>query len=422
MTAPAGLSAAEVEALRKEFPILARRGRGGAPIAYLDSSATSQKPQSVIDAESHFYAHSNGAVNRGTHLLADEATEIYEDTRGKLARFVGADPDEIAWTKNATEAFNVIAFALLDATLAHAPLAIKPGERIVVTRAEHHANLVPWQRLADRVGAEFAWLDLTPDGRIDLDTLDVITPNTRVVAFTHLSNVTGAFSPVDQIVAAARNVGALVVLDTCQSSAHLPLNVHELDVDVAAFSAHKMCGPTGIGALYVRRSVGEQLPPALTGGSMVADVAMDHTEFQPVPLRFEAGTQPVAQIAGWSAALDFLARVGMDRLAEHERQMTAYLMEGLASVDGLRIIGPASAADRAAVPSFTLGSVHPHDIGQILDASDVAIRVGHHCAIPLHRFFGVRASARASAAVTTTTEEIDRLIAALEQVRQFFVR
>lgn len=423
MRGPAGLSAADIEQLRAEFPILARTGRGGRPLAYFDASATAQKPQAVIDAETRFYERSNGAVNRGTHVLADEASQIYEDARDALAAFVGADPDEIAWTKNATEAMNVLALALLDASLtAHPTLGIGEGDRVVVTRAEHHANLVPWQRLAERVGAQFRWLDLTPDGLIDLDTLGVITANTKVVAFTHLSNVTGAITPVAPIVQAARAVGALVVLDTCQSAAHLPLDLHALDVDAACLSAHKMCGPTGIGALYVRRSLAQELPPALVGGSMVADVAMEQTLYQDAPLRFEAGTQPVAQIAGWKAALDFLGEIGMDRLAAHERVVTRELFDALEAVPGLRILGPGAAAERVGVAAFTLGKVHPHDIGQVLDAHDVAVRVGHHCAIPLHRFFGVRASARASVAVTTTSEEIARLAAALEQVTAFFVR
>lgn len=419
----APLSAEELARLRARFPICARTGRGGEPIAYLDASATSQKPDVVIDAVSRFYARSNGAVNRGTHLLADEASEIYEDSRAAVARFVGADPSEISWTKNATEAINVLALGLLDATLAsHGDYRLDEGSRIVVTRAEHHANLVPWQRLAQRTGAEFAWLDLDESGRIDLETLDVITPNTAVVAFTHLSNVTGAFSPVSEIIAAAREVGALVVLDTCQSAAHIPIDLHALDVDAAALSAHKMCGPTGIGALYLRREIGEQLAPALLGGSMVADVTMEETLFQPAPLRFEAGTQPVAEIAGWAAAVAFLGDVGMERVAAHEQALCVQLLDGLSGVEGLRLLGPASASERVAVAAFTLEAIHPHDIGQILDAKDVAIRVGHHCAIPLHRHFGVRASARASASLITTPAEITRLIRGLEQVRKFFVR
>lgn len=427
MSEPTGpdapLSAEELARLRARFPICARTGRGGEPIAYLDASATSQKPDVVIDAVSRFYARSNGAVNRGTHLLADEASEIYEDSRAAVARFVGADPSEISWTKNATEAINVLALGLLDATLAsHGDYRLDEGSRIVVTRAEHHANLVPWQRLAQRTGAEFAWLDLDESGRIDLETLDVITPNTAVVAFTHLSNVTGAFSPVSEIIAAAREVGALVVLDTCQSAAHIPIDLHALDVDAAALSAHKMCGPTGIGALYLRREIGEQLAPALLGGSMVADVTMEETLFQPAPLRFEAGTQPVAEIAGWAAAVAFLGDVGMERVAAHEQALCVQLLDGLSGVEGLRLLGPASASERVAVAAFTLEAIHPHDIGQILDAKDVAIRVGHHCAIPLHRHFGVRASARASASLITTPAEITRLIRGLEQVRKFFVR
>lgn len=409
--------------LRAHFPILGRVGRGGQPIAYLDSSATAQKPASVIEAEDAFYRRHNGAVNRGTHVLADEATQIYEDARGVLARFVGAAESEISWTKNATEALNLVAYSLLIGSLAgRGPVVIGAGDRIVATRAEHHANLVPWQQLAARLGAEFAWLDLTPEGLIDLDTLDAITPNTKVVAFTHVSNVTGAISPVAPIVAAARAVGALVVLDTCQSAAHLPLDVKALDVDVACFSAHKMCGPTGIGAAYIRAEVGRQMAPFMLGGSMISDVDMDQVTYQPPPLCFEAGSQPVAQIAGWAAALDFLNEVGMDTVAAHEAQITAHLMDGLSQIAGLRLLGPAGTRDRVAVASFTLGDIHPHDIGQVLDAADVAVRVGHHCALPLHKFFGVRASARASAALTTTLDEVDRLLEGLDRVVSFFAR
>ncbi|WP_227712872.1 aminotransferase class V-fold PLP-dependent enzyme [Nanchangia anserum] len=280
---------------------------------------------------------------------------------------------------------------------------------------------MPWQRLAARVGAEFAWLDLTPDVA---STSTRSTSSRRIRRSSPLPTcpTSRGRSRRLPIVAAARNVGALVVLDTCQSAAHVPLDLHALDVDVAALSAHKMCGPTGIGALYVRREVAEALPPALVGGSMVADVAMETTTYQDPPLKFEAGTQPVAQIAGWKAAVEFLSGIGMERVAAHERHITEALIDAISAIDGVRLLGPAHTRDRVAVAAFTLGDVHPHDIGQVLDATDVAIRVGHHCAIPLHRFFGVRASARASASLTTTVDEIDRLARGLEQVRQFFIR
>lgn len=418
-------TAAELDAIRRDFPILGRTGRGGGPIAYLDSSATSQKPEVVIAAELEFYQRHNAAVHRGTHLLGDEATAVYEDARARLASFVGAAPDEIVWTKNATEGINLVAYAIGNASAGRGGagaerLRIGAGDRIVVTRAEHHANLVPWQELCARTGAELAWLDLTPDGRIDLDTLSVITPNTKVVAFTHVSNVTGAISPVGPIVAAARNVGALVLLDTCQSSAHLPIDVGRLGVDFAVFSSHKMLGPTGVGALWGRRELLEAMPPVLTGGSMIATVSMEGAEYMPPPERFEAGSQPIAQIAGWSVALDYLSELGMDRLAAHEDVITHAMLEGISSVPGVRVLGPSEAVERIGVVAFAVESVHPHDVGQVLDAEDVAVRVGHHCAIPLHTFFGVRASARASAAPTTTLEEVDRLVDALSHVRSYF--
>lgn len=409
--------------LRARFPLLGRIGRGGRPIAYLDSSATSQKPDSVIEAEADFYRYSNGAVNRGTHLLADEATTVYEEGRAALAKFVGARVEEISWTKNSTEALNLVAYALLVGSLrGDGPVTIGHGDRIVVTRAEHHANLLPWQLLADRLGAELRWIDLTPTGLLDLDTLGVITANTKVVAFTHMSNVTGAISPLAQIRDAARDVGALVVLDTCQSAAHMPLDVHRLGVDVACFSAHKMCGPTGIGAVYIRAEVGQKLPPFMVGGSMIRDVDMGEVSYQDPPLRFEAGTQPVAQIAGWKAAIDFLTQIGMDNVVRHEQQITARLLDGLSQVTRLRLLGPKGTENRLGVASFTLGDIHPHDVGQILDSADIAVRVGHHCALPLHKFFGVRASVRASVCLTTTVEEIDRLVEGLDRAISFFAR
>ncbi|MDO4664611.1 MAG: SufS family cysteine desulfurase [Actinomycetaceae bacterium] len=414
----------ELDNIRRDFPILRRLGRSGEPLVYLDSAATSQKPQQVIDAVSQFYSLHNGAVNRGTHLLADESTDAYEQARARVAQFIGAKSAEIVWTKNATEALNLVAGSMLQASLG-APteldnLRLGEGDRIVVTRAEHHANLVPWQILCARTGAELAWLDLHEDGRIDLETLNRITPNTKVVAFTHVSNVTGAISPVAQIVAAAQSVGALTVLDTCQSSAHMPLNISALDVDFAVLSSHKMYGPTGVGALWGRGEILAQMPPFLTGGSMVTDVSMEETTFQTPPSRFEAGSQPVAQIVGWSAALDYLDKVGMDRICAHEDALGAMMLEGIANIPGVRVLGPTEPSERVAVVAFAVDGVHPHDVGQILDAHSVAIRVGHHCAIPLHRHFGVRSSARASASMVTSETDIDRFVFALGKVRDFF--
>lgn len=427
MSTPAGaaFTAAELNAIRADFPILSRMGRGGKPIAYLDASATSQKPERVISAEADFYRRSNAAVHRGTHLLGDESTAAFEDGRTALASFIGGRPEEIVWTKNATEAINLVALSIGHASLgrggeAAAPLRIGPGDRIVTTRAEHHANLVPWQELCARTGAELAWLDLLPDGRIDLETLDRIDASTKLVAFTHASNVTGAISPVAPIIAKARSVGALVLLDTCQSSAHMPLDVAALGADFAVMSSHKMLGPTGIGALWGRKELLEAMPPVLSGGSMIESVTMEGSTYMPAPERFEAGSQPVAQIAGWTAALEYLSKLGMDRIHAQEEQLTARLLEQIRDLEGVRVLGPTSAVERIGVLAFAVEGVHPHDVGQVLDADDVAIRVGHHCAIPLHSFFGVRSSARASVSPMTSPEEIDRFIASLGRVRSFF--
>lgn len=355
-------TAAELDAIRSDFPILSRVGRGGAPIAYLDASATSQKPACVIDAEADFYRRSNGAVHRGTHLLGDEATDAFESARSALASFVGVSPDEIVWTKNATEAINLVALSMGNASQGmggaqSAALRVGRGDRIVCTRAEHHANIVPWQQLCERTGAELAWLDLTPDGRIDLDTLSVITPNTRLVAFTHVSNVTGAVSPVAAVTAAARAVGALILLDTCQSSAHMPLDLSVLDVDFAVFSSHKMLGPTGAGALWGRRALLAAMPPVLTGGSMIEWVTMEESTFMAPPERFEAGSQPVAQIAAWSEALRYLSMLGMDRVEAHEHALTRMMLNGISSIDGIQVLGHDSDVDRIGVVALDRKSV-----------------------------------------------------------------
>ena len=418
-------SAAELAAIRRDFPALKKIGRGGSPIVYLDSSATSQKPNCVLKAELDFYTDSNGAVHRNTHLLGDEATAAYESARETVASFIGAQPQEIVWTKNATEALNLVATAVGNASAGLGgkdaeELAIGPGDKIVITRSEHHSNLVPWQQLAARTGAELDWLDLEPDGRIDLNTLDRITDNTRIVAFTHASNVTGAITDVEAIVKAAKRVGALTVLDTCQSSAHMPIDVGTLGVDFAVLSSHKMLGPTGAGALWGRHSLLEKMPPVLTGGSVVADVTMESTRFLAPPEKFEAGSQPIAQIVGWAVALDYLRELGMDRVAAHENAVTKRILDGIADMDGIRLLGPADMKNRGGAVSFEVVGVHPHDVGQVLDSHDVAVRVGHHCAIPLHRFFGVKSSSRASVSVTTTDHEVDQFLDGLREVQKYF--
>lgn len=411
-----GLNSKQVERIRADFPILARVGRGGRPVAYMDSAATSQKPRCVIEAEGDFYLSHNGAINRGTHLLGDEATSAFEDSRYRLARFLNAKPHEIIWTKNATEALNLLAGSLAQP----GALEVTAKDNLVITRAEHHSNLVPWQQLAKKTGAQLRWIDLTPDGRLDLDTLDVIDEHTKVVAFTHASNVTGAISDVAKVAEAADAAGAIKVLDTCQSSAHLKIDVKALNVDFAVFSSHKMCGPTGVGALWGRDEFLQVMPPFLTGGSVVADVTMEETLFLPPPNRFEAGSQPVAQAVGWARALDYLDQIGLEQIERYESALLANLMSGLNSISTCNILGPADTKQRLAVVAFEIDGVHPHDVGQFLDAEDLAVRVGHHCAIPLHRHFGVKSSSRASLSFINTIEEVDRLVEAVGKVHDYF--
>jgi cysteine desulfurase / selenocysteine lyase len=411
--------------LAGDFPILSRKVRDGKPLVYLDTGATSQKPRQVLDAEREFNELHNAAVHRGAHQIAEEATEAFEAARSAVARFVGADFGEIVWTKNATEALNLVANGFLNATLGRggshaARFMLSPEDEIVVTELEHHANLVPWQELAAKTGARLRWIPVTDEGRLDLQQLEVINERTRVVAFTHASNVTGAISDVSAIVERAQSVGAYTVLDACQSAAHLPVDFHQLGIDFAAFSGHKMLGPTGVGALYGRRELLEALPPFLTGGSMVEVVTMEETTFMPPPQRFEAGTQMVAQTVGMHAAVDYLGAVGMDRVAAHEDHLAGLLLEGLTHVPGVRLLGPTSSEQRLAVIAFDVPGVHPHDVGQVLDDQGIAVRVGHHCAQPVHRSFGVHASTRASAGVYTTTAEVEAFIDGLHKVVKFF--
>ncbi|WP_028047864.1 SufS family cysteine desulfurase [Cellulomonas sp. URHE0023] len=420
------LNATELAAVRADFPLLARTLRGGRPLVYLDSGATSQKPEVVLDAEQDFYIQRNAAVHRGAHQLAEEATEAFEEARHRVASFVGVSPGSLVWTSNATAGINLVAYAMSNASLgrggeAARRLAIGPGDEIVVTEAEHHANLVPWQELAARTGATLRWIGVDDDGRIRVDELDtVVTSRTKVIAFTHASNVTGAITPVAPFVAKAREVGALTVLDACQSVPHLPVDLAELGVDFAAFSGHKMLGPTGVGALYGRRELLEAMPPVTTGGSMVEVVTMEKTTYAPPPQRFEAGTQMVSQAIGMGAAASYLGELGMEAVAAHEHHLAGLLLDAVASVPGVRVIGPTDTRDRLATVSFVVDGVHAHDVGQVLDDSGVAVRVGHHCAQPLHRRFGVASTSRASAAVYTTDDEIEVFREALAGVRAFF--
>ncbi len=418
-TQPAPLTEHEISAIRADFPILSRQVNGY-PLAYLDSGATSQKPRPVLDAERRFLESENSAVHRGAHTLAAEATELFEDARARLATFIGAAADEVVWTSNATAAANLLSYAFGNAP-AGSPLALGPGDEIVATELEHHANLIPWQQLAARTGATFRYIPVDDDGALRMELLpEIITERTRIVAFAHVSNVLGTIAPVAELVAAAHRVGALVVLDACQSAPHLPLDVATLDVDFAFFSGHKMLGPTGIGVLWGRRELLADLPPFLTGGSMITTVTMEKAEFLPPPQRFEAGTQPVSQAIALAAAVDYLDVWGRDRIAAHEHALGAAMVQGLSAIDGVRVLGAASGAPRAGLAAFVLDGVHSHDLGQFLDDRGIAVRVGHHCAQPLHRRLGTTSSTRASSYLYTTQDEVVRLIEGVADAAGFF--
>ncbi|MBF0581998.1 cysteine desulfurase [Corynebacterium sp. ED61] len=408
------LDTAEV---RKDFPILSRTVRDGRPLVYLDSGATSQRPVQVLDAERDFLITHNAPVHRGAYEIAEGATDAYEDAREDIAAFVGAEDHEIAFTKNATEALNEVAYILGDPRSGE--FTVTAGDEIVISELEHHANLVPWQELAQRTGATLRWYSVTEDGRIDLDSLD-LNENTKVVALTHQSNVTGAVLDVDEAVRRARAVGALFVLDACQSVPHMPVDFHALDVDFAAFSGHKMLGPNGVGVLYGKGSILKTLPPFLTGGSMVEKVTMEKTTFTEAPQRFEAGTQMTSQVVGLAAAVRYLRELGMDNVKAHENELTAYALEKITAIEGLRLVGPAEAVDRGASISFVVEGIHPHDLGQVLDDRGVCIRVGHHCAWPVHTCMGVQATARASFYIYNTREEVDALAEAIVHAQKFF--
>lgn len=407
----------DVEAVRAEFPILRRTVRDDVPLIYLDSGATSQRPERVWRAEEEFVLNTFAPVHRGAYQLAEEATDAYESAREKIARFVGADGHEIAFTKNATEALNLVAYTLGDDRSGQH--CISSGDTIVITELEHHANLVPWQELARRTGATLKWYALTDDGRIDLDSLE-LDETVKVVAFTHQSNVTGAIPDVAEIVRRAKAVGALTVLDACQSVPHQPVDFHALDVDFAAFSGHKMCGPSGVGVVYGKGDLLGQLPPFLTGGSMIEVVRMEGSTFAPAPQRFEAGTQMTSQVVGLGAAVDFLSEVGMENIRAHEHTLTAYALERLQEIDGLRLAGPSTSEKRGGAVSFVVDGIHPHDMGQVLDSRGVCIRVGHHCAWPAHRGLHAQSTARASFYLYNTTEEIDALVDAIGYAKEFF--
>jgi len=420
------LDAVDIDRIRADFPILHRTVRDGKPLVYLDSGATSQRPVPVIDAEQEYVTGHNAAVHRGAHQLAEEATDFYESARERIAAFVGVGrSDEVVFTKNATEAINLVAYAFGNATYSTDPAAqrfvLRPGDEILVTEMEHHANLVPWQELCRRTGATLRWIPVTDDFRLDLTDIDeLINPRTKVVAFTHQSNVLGTINPVDVLVAAAHRVGALTVLDACQSVPHQQVDLPALGVDFAAFSGHKMLGPSGVGVLYGRYELLAAMPPFLTGGSMIEQVFMDRSTYAAPPARFEAGVPMTSQAVGLGAAVDYLGDLGMAAIAAHEAALTRYALQELSALPGVRIIGPADTTDRGSAVSFVVDGVHAHDVGQILDDAGVQVRVGHHCAWPLHRRFGIAATVRASFAVYNTLDEVDVLVAAVRDAQRFF--
>ena len=417
-------AALDVEAIRADFPILGRAVRGGNPLIYLDSGATSHKPRQVLDAERDFYTMHNSAAHRGAHLLGEEATDAYEGARVRVAAFIGADPDEVVFTKSATEAINLVAYAMSNAATAGPDaerFRVGPGDEILVTEMEHHANLVPWQQLCQRTGATLRWFGVTSDGRLDLSNADqLINDATRLVAVTHQSNVTGTVPPVGEIAALAHARGALVVADGAQSVPHRAVDVAGLGADFLAFSAHKMLGPSGIGVLWGRRRLLEGMPPYVTGGSMIEMVRMEGSTFMPPPERFEAGVPAAAQAVGLAAACDYLDGLGMAAVAAHEESLTAYALEVLGGIGGVRILGPLSTDHRGGAVSFTVEGIHPHDVGQVLDELGIAVRTGHHCAWPLHRALGAQSSTRASFYVYNTHDEVDALADGVRQAQKFF--
>lgn len=410
-------SSLDTAKIRSDFPILSHTVRDGKKLVYLDSGATAQRPMQVLDAEREFLTTHNAPVHRGAYEIAEKATESYESAREAIAAFVGAEDREIAFAKNATEALNEVAYILGDARAGE--LQVTEGDEIVVSELEHHANLVPWQELAQRTGATLKWYSATPDGRIDLESLE-LSERTKVVALTHQSNVTGAVLDVKEAVRRARAVGAIFVLDACQSVPHMPVDFHELDVDFAAFSGHKMLGPNGVGVLYGKTQHLDQLPPFLTGGSMVEKVTMERTTFTEAPQRFEAGTQMTSQVVGLGAAVKYLSELGMDKVSAHEAELTAYALEQLQTIEGLRIIGPTDTQNRGSALSFVVEGIHPHDLGQVVDDQGVCIRVGHHCAWPVHTSMGVQATARASFYIYNDLSEVDALVAAIRKAQEFF--
>ena len=419
MTALLAPTAYDVEAVRRDFPVLSRTVNGS-PLVYLDNASSSHKPVQVLDAEREFVAQHYSNVHRGVHTLSQEATDGYEQARGTVARFFGAQHDEIVFTKNATEAYNLVAYSFGNARPG-SPFALGPGDEVCVTEMEHHSNLVPWQMLCERTGATLRWFGLTEDGRLDLSELDtLVNERTKVLAFVHVSNILGTENPVDVLVRRAREVGAYVLLDGAQSAPHQAVDVTALGVDFYVATGHKMLGPSGVGVLWGRKELLDAMPPFMGGGSMIEVVQMQASTYAPAPERFEAGTPVISQAVGLAAACDYLSAVGLDAIAAHEQRLTARLLDGLRRTDGLGVVGPDTTEMRGSAVSFTVAGVHPHDVGQSLDDLGIAVRVGHHCAAPVCRRYGVPATARASSYLYNTEAEIDRLLEGLVQVQAFW--
>jgi cysteine desulfurase / selenocysteine lyase len=412
----------DVERIRKDFPILERRLAGDRPLVYLDSANTSQKPRQVLDVLTEHYERHNANVARAVHQLGEEATAAYENARIKIAGFINAPSrDEVVFTKNASEALNVVANTLASGLAADPRYRLGPGDEVVITEMEHHSNIVPWHLACQRTGARLRWFGLTDEGRLDLSNLEeLITERTRVVSMVHQSNILGTVNSVSPIVGRARDVGALTMLDCSQSVPHKPVDVVDLDVDLIAFTGHKMCGPTGIGVLWGRAEVLDELPPFLGGGEMIETVDMTGSTYAEIPHKFEAGTPPIAQAIGLGAAVDYLSGLGMENVAAHERALTTYALQRLGEIEGVRFIGPRLPISRGGTVSFTLDGVHPHDVGQVLDEQGVAVRVGHHCARPVCVRYGIPATTRASFYLYTTQAEIDALVDGVEHVKGFF--
>jgi cysteine desulfurase/selenocysteine lyase len=404
----------DVDAIRAQFPILQREIRPGVPLVYLDSAATSQKPQRVIDSLSNFLASHNANIHRGIHVLAEEATQAYEDARGKVARLVGAaSASEIVFTRNATEAINLVVASWGRANLG-------PGDRVLLTEMEHHANLVPWYMLADEIGFALDFVPITDDGRLELEAYRrLLEKEPKVVAFSQMSNVLGTINPAQEMTHQAHGAGALVLIDAAQSVPHMPVDVRALDVDFLAFSGHKMCGPTGIGALYARRDLLEDMPPYMGGGEMIKRVGLGTFVPNDVPHKFEAGTPAIAEAVALGEAVDFLTEIGLDRVYAHDQAMISYALERLEEVPGVHVLGP-EASQRGGVAAFTFEGLHPHDVAQILDSQGIAVRAGHHCAMPLHERYQIPATTRASFYLYSKPSEVDALIEGLYKVKEVF--